>query len=263
MDYFKSEHITLQRSQIHPADYNPRQISAEGRKQLKKSIKLYGCIGGIVINKQTGYTIVGGHQKIDILDELNKYPDNDYSIEAEVIDVDAKTEKQLNIALNNPNVGGEWDMDKLAALIPDIDWKDAGLTDYDLNLIGVDYNFQTEEEAVTAQELTDMMQPATEERKAEIDANKAAREALKGEKTQEEKTQHMKDVKEQVRQAASEAAANMDAYVMISFDTYAEKAKFCQGFGYPQETKFIKGEVFMQQIEFEDTEDTESEETEE
>ena len=71
--YFNSKTVELRRSQIKPAFYNPRTISPEGRKQLKRSIKKYGVVGGIVVNQSTGYTIVGGHQKVSVLDELNKY----------------------------------------------------------------------------------------------------------------------------------------------------------------------------------------------
>lgn len=37
--YFNSKTIKLKRSQIKPASYNPRTISPEGWKQLKRSIK--------------------------------------------------------------------------------------------------------------------------------------------------------------------------------------------------------------------------------
>jgi len=59
----------------------------------------------------------------------------------------------------------------------------------------------------------------------------------------------MKEVKEQVKQAAQEKANDMDAYLMLSFDTYEAKAAFCERFGYDPDMKFIKGEVFSDQIE--------------
>jgi len=243
-DYFNSKSVELKRSQIKPASYNPRSISEDGRKALKKSIKLYGIVGGIVVNKSTGYTIVGGHQKVSVLDELNKYDEstheNDYSLRVELIEVDVKTEKQLNITLNNPNVGGQWDYDSLRELVPDIDWKDAGLTDVDLNLIGCDFLLQTEEESSLADSLSDMMAPVTEQK----EADKVAKQLEKA-----EKVSHMKEVKEQVKQAAQEKANDMDAYLMLSFDNYQAKADFCERFGYDSDIKIIKGEVFDNQIE--------------
>ena len=160
--YIKSVSVELQRSQIHFASYNPRTISAESKKALKKGIKKFGLAGGIIVNKRTGYTIVSGHQRISVLDELQKYnqetKENDYKIRVDLVDIDEKSEKELNILTNNPNAMGEWDLESLAALIPDIDYKDAGLTEADLSMIGCDYLFKTEEENDLNNALDDLMQ---------------------------------------------------------------------------------------------------------
>ncbi len=233
--FFSSTIVEVKRSEIHPADYNPRKIDEQGKRMLKRSMKQFGVVGGIIVNSQTGNTIVGGHQKVAILDEMYKYPDNDYSLRVEMISVDRKTEKTLNIALNNGNISGQWDYDALARLVPDIDYKDAGLTDADLNMIGCDFLLQTEEENSLAGALEEMMQPVTEQKEAE----KAARQLERA-----EKVAHMKDVKQQVKEQAQETAANMDAYLMLSFDTWEAKAAFCERFGYDPYMKFIKGEQF-------------------
>lgn len=247
--YFNSEIAEIKRSQIKFADYNPRTITDDGKKALKRSVKRYGVIGNnILVNKRTGYTIVSGHQKVAILDEQYKYnkltKENDYTLRVELIDVDEKQEKSINILLNNHNVGGEWDYDLLREIVPDIDYKDAGLTEADLNIIGVDFMFQTEEESSITSQLEDMMAPVTELKEAE----KAERQAqLQMER--QAKIDHMKEVKQQVKESAQQQAENMDAYVMLSFDTFAAKAAFCERFGYGRYDKFIKGEVFDQIIE--------------
>lgn len=233
--YIKSESMELNRSAIHFAGYNPRKLSDESRKILKRGIKKFGLVGGIVVNKRTGLTVVSGHQRLSVMDELQKFPDNDYRIRVDVIDVDEKQEKELNILMNNPNAQGSWDYDALARLVPDIDYKDAGLTDADLNMIGCDFLLQTEEENSLAGALEEMMQPVTEQKEAE----KAARQLERA-----EKVAHMKDVKQQVKEQAQETAANMDAYLMLSFDTWEAKAAFCERFGYDPYQKFIKGEQF-------------------
>ena len=64
-----------------------------------------------------------------------------------------------------------------------------------------------------------------------------------------EKVAHMKEVKQQVKENAQKQAENMDAYVMLSFDTYEAKTVFCERFGYDPDMKFIKGEIFDEQIE--------------
>lgn len=233
--YIKSESVELNRSAIHFAEYNPRKLSDESRKTLKRGIKKFGLVGGIVVNKRTGLTVVSGHQRLSVMDELQKFPDNDYRIRVDVIDVDEKQEKELNILMNNPNAQGSWDYDALARLVPDIDYKDAGLTDADLNMIGCDFLLQTEEENSLAGALEEMMQPVAEQKEAE----KAARQLERA-----EKVAHMKDVKQQVKEQAQETAANMDAYLMLSFDTWEAKADFCERFGYDPNMKFIKGEQF-------------------
>ena len=238
--YIKSESVELNRSAIHFAGYNPRKLSDESRKTLKRGIKKFGLVGGIVVNKRTGLTVVSGHQRLSVMDELQKFPDNDYRIRVDVIDVDEKQEKELNILMNNPNAQGSWDYDALARLVPDIDYKDAGLTDADLNMIGCDFLLQTEEENSLAGALEEMMQPVTEQKEAE----KAARQLERA-----ERVAHMKDVKQQVKEQAQETAANMDAYLMLSFDTWEAKAAFCERFGYDPYTKFVKGELFDEQIE--------------
>ena len=250
--YIKSESVELNRSAIHFANYNPRKLSDESRKTLKRGIKKFGLVGGIVVNKRTGLTVVSGHQRLSVMDELQKFPDNDYRIRVDVIDVDEKQEKELNILMNNPNAQGTWDFDALAQIVPDIDWKDAGLTDADLNMIGVDYLLQTEEESSIADALSDMMSPVNEQKEAE----KAAKEAEKAQKAAEKaaakeqaKAEHMKDVKQQVKENAQKQAEDMDAYVMLSFDSYKAKAAFCERFGYDPDMKFIKGEVFDEQVE--------------
>ncbi|MDD3238634.1 MAG: hypothetical protein PHW47_00825 [Lachnospira sp.] len=238
--YITSESVELKRSVIHLAGYNPRKISEEAKKTLKRGIKKFGLVGGLVVNKRTGMTLVSGHQRLSVMDELNKYPDNDYLIRVELIDVDEKREKELNILTNNPNAMGSWDYDALRELIPDIDWKDAGLTDVDLNLIGCDFLLQTEEESSLADALSDMMAPVTEQKEAE----KVAKQLEKA-----EKVAHMKEVKEQVKQSAQEKANDMDAYLMLSFSSYEEKAAFCERFGFDPNEKFIVGSVFDEMIE--------------
>lgn len=242
--YFTSKSVELKRSQIRLHSQNPRVISDENRKALKRGIKKFGMVGGIVVNKRTGYTLVSGHQRLSVMDELQKYnaetKENDYPIRVDLIDVEEKEEKELLILLNNPSAQGEWDYDALRELIPDIDYKDAGLTEQDLDIIGVDFNFQSEEEDTIAGELDDLIEPVREEHQAEVAQRQAERA---------EKVAHMKQVKQEVKEAATKAAANMDAYLMLSFDNWEAKAAFCEKFGFNPEEKFLKGEVFENKIE--------------
>lgn len=69
----QSETKTILRSQITPASYNPRKITDEARKALKRNIKANGIIGGMVWNESTK-NLVSGHQKLSIADEINTRP---------------------------------------------------------------------------------------------------------------------------------------------------------------------------------------------
>jgi hypothetical protein len=234
--YFKSETVEILRSEITPAPYNPRTITDAARQSLKKSLKQYGVIGGLVWNRTTS-NLVSGHQKLSILDELNKYNpqtrENDYMVKVEAIAVDEKTERELNIFFNNPSTQGQWDYDLLREMIPDIDYRAAGLTDEDLSIIGVDFMLQTPEESDIADSLDEMMAPvraekalAREERKADIVAKK-----------------------QRAAQEAEQKARDMEAYVMLSFDSFKAKAAFMARFGFEVGEKFVKGEVFSDMVE--------------
>ena len=243
--YQLGEHVELLRSEIHFAGYNPRDISDEAASTLKRGIKKHGLLGGLVVNKRTGNTLVSGHQRLTQLDKLEKYnPDtheNDYKIGVDVIDVDETAEKEIVVLLNNPNAQGTWDYDKLRLLIPDIDYKSAGLTDADLSMIGVDFMFQTDEEIGISDDLTRMMQPLTEQHQAELAAAKEAKAAAKDSQEWQDKIAHMKDVKEQVREKAIEDAGSMDAYIMLSFDNLENRKQFFDIFGLPDDSRFVKG----------------------
>lgn len=238
--YFTSETIEIQRSEINLADYNPRSISAETRKKLKQNIKKNGLLGGLVYNLRTK-TLVSGHQRISVLDELNNYPDNDYLVKVEAIDVDEQREKELNVWFNNTSVQGQWDYDMLAQIIPDIDYKNAGLTDEDLQLIGIDFTMQTEAEQSITNDINNLIAPVQNQKEAVKQAKK--------ELSQAEKIAHNKEVKAQVMQDAQEKAENMESYVMISFDSYKAKAAFMERFGFDKREKFVKGELFENMIE--------------
>lgn len=275
--YVKSENLEVKRSEISLSDYNPRSITDEAKKTLKRGIKKFGLVGGVIVNKRTNMTIVSGHQRVSVMDELQRYnaqtKENDYVLRVDVIDVDENQEKELNILLNNPNAQGEWDYDKLREIIPDIDYKDAGLTDADLNLIGVDFLLQTEEENSLSGMLDELMSPVQEMKQAMAEAKREETETHTAEssfntpspnnihaeptQTMEEKVQHMKEVKKEVAERAREQAQNMDAYVMISFDTWQAKAEFCEAFELDPNTKFIKGEVFAEQLGLSDDDNDE------
>jgi len=126
---------TVSRSTIQEALYNPRKINEGARKKLKTEIEKYGLVQpACVWNKRTG-NIVGGHQRLSIMDSY--YRNKEYSLVISEIDVDEKTEIILNTLLNNTSTQGEFDTEKLLELKvenPEIDFiQDMGFDKFDLD----------------------------------------------------------------------------------------------------------------------------------
>lgn len=131
------EIVTIKRSQIAKASYNPRFISNHAKETLRENLRTHGLVEPLCWNKQTG-TLVGGHQRITIMDEEMNYPANDYEMQVSAIDVDAKAEARLNVLLNNTRVQGEWDIAALQDLVLDFEFdpvEDLGFTDFDAEIM--------------------------------------------------------------------------------------------------------------------------------
>lgn len=128
--YQKFETRTIHRSQLKKAPYNPRVISDKARAKLKKNLAKVGLLEPPIWNERTG-NIVGGHQRITCLDSLHK--SGDYSLTVAVVNLSEKDERSQNIALNNGEAQGEWDLDKLEAMFQDgIELEDTGFDAPDL-----------------------------------------------------------------------------------------------------------------------------------
>lgn len=82
------------------ARYNPRKISKKELQKLVESIKTYGLVQPIVVNKD--YTIIGGHQRVEACRQLGMT-----DLDVYVLDLKPDDEKVLNLALNR--ISGDWD----------------------------------------------------------------------------------------------------------------------------------------------------------
>jgi len=104
-------------SDLNPAAYNPREISANALEGLSNSLRRFGCVEPIVVNVRGGKNvIVGGHQRHKALIELNGA---EGVVDCVIVDLDATEEKLLNTALNNPHIQGDFS-GELGALIESI-----------------------------------------------------------------------------------------------------------------------------------------------
>lgn len=131
----------IHRKQIKNAPYNPRQIDDHARKKLLDNIKKKGLLDALVWNKRTG-NLVGGHQRLSILDDLSTTGAN-YTLDLAVVDLSDKEEKEQNIFFNNPSAQGTFEINQLGKMIVDdeIDYHKAGFDDMDLQMQfeGTDY----------------------------------------------------------------------------------------------------------------------------
>lgn len=113
---------------LKPADYNPRKDLQPGDPEydkLKRSLTEFGYVEPVIYNATTG-RVVGGHQRLKVLADLGHT-----EVDCVVVELDETREKALNVALNK--ISGEWDEDKLAWLIADLD-----ASDFDVELTGFD-----------------------------------------------------------------------------------------------------------------------------
>lgn len=111
-----------------PADYNPRKDLKPGDEEyekLKRSIEQFGYVEPVIWNRTTG-RVVGGHQRLKVLIDMGIN-----EVDCVVVEMDENKEKALNVALNK--ISGEWDKDKLALLISDLQAED-----FDVSLTGFD-----------------------------------------------------------------------------------------------------------------------------
>lgn len=111
-----------------PADYNPRKDLKPGDEEyekLKRSIEQFGYVEPVIWNRTTG-RVVGGHQRLKVLIDMGIT-----EVDCVVVEMDENKEKALNVALNK--ISGEWDKDKLALLISDLQAED-----FDVSLTGFD-----------------------------------------------------------------------------------------------------------------------------
>lgn len=112
-------------SELNPAVYNPRKWSKKATDDLTDSIKRFGLIDPIIVNKARGNTVVGGHFRLHVAKKLGytEVPCVFVSIE------DERQEKELNLRLNKNS--GDWDWSLLR------DWEtsllqEAGFDDAEL-----------------------------------------------------------------------------------------------------------------------------------
>lgn len=227
------EVITIWRSQIKLSEYNPRIIGDKEYKDLKKSMKKMLLKEPLIWNKKTGH-LVGGHQRIRILDEEwnKKHEGEDYKLTVAKVDIDLKEEIELNIALNNPRIMGRYSFDKMHDLLtsdfyPEIDYDVACIKDEDLISFGI------------ASDLTNLENESVADIINNFEEIKQKEKSSISEEVQKQNTDQVKKIKKDTK------ANELDTYVTISFTNQDDKRSFMRRIGEDQKSVFIKGEIFV------------------
>ena len=209
--YQAYETETISRDQIKNAPYNPRIMDDGAKKRLKKNIARHGLVSALTWNKRTG-NLVGGHQRLEQLDALEK--SQDYELTVCVVDVDEREEAALNVQLNNPSMQGEWDLDKLAGISEEfhLDMSDdLGFTQTD-----IDFMFDGDERFSQLFESEE-----GEKMRGDLEAVKAAR----------------KESAEKLKERNS-----IEWYVGIVFETKEDRDRFMREISIPVHEQYVTEE---------------------
>lgn len=257
-----------------------------------------GVLGGIVWNKRTG-NLVSGHQKVSIMDSVNRYdPEtgkNDYELRVEPVDFDLKTEKEQNLFFNNKNVQGEYDEDMLRSMLDGIDYSLAGFGEFDMQMLGLgdfgDYDpmsdFGSDGEQYDSEDQPDNSTNAEnghgawtkeqamgerEDLAIHDDMTKDSEENHKldrsndfysdTEANQIARHNEVQKIKDRIaRQNDVNKDGGMLSYVVISFKTPDEKIRFMEDYGFDPTAKYINGDEFVHRLEFGDDDEIDDDES--
>jgi hypothetical protein len=220
------EYREILRSQIRPAPYNPREITDYGRKLLRDGIERFGCVEPLVWNEKTG-NLIAGHQRLSVLDAEEGYPENrqDYAVGVAVVAMSEKMEKQLNVLLNNPAAQGFFEKDSLFALLSEFNVED--LSDFGFSKMDLEIEFG---------ELPEFAVPPGKEAESSTDQPIAS----ETERATAEEIRQIKERKLKARQDARSAPSNdADYYLMVCFNSRADKERFLESKRYPPETLYL------------------------
>jgi len=239
----------INRRLLKNASYNPRIIDPVSQKRLRKSIEhTKGLVQPPIWNKRTG-NIVGGHQRIDQLDQI-KQTDN-YTLTVAVVDWSEEREIEVNIALNNPSLAGQYDLGLLDELLdrPGVDLAAAGFDITTLEMMHIDMGM----------DLPDFMVPE-EERASQTEVDELVEEleelAEEGESDQEdlEEEERIAEMKKRKQEFAKsqEFLRYQNGAVKVMFPTRGTVNLFLEKLSKEEGAEFIDGMELVKLLEWED-----------
>lgn len=226
---------------------------------MKANLKRVGILGGIVWNESTG-NLVSGHQRISVIDEVNKYnpetKENDYLIRVEVVQMDIKTEKEQNVFMNNRSVQGEFDEEMLKDLLGGIDYDLAGLNNFDLNMLGIgEFDIDMDDYKWVKDDIIDeplsILDEDTKYSSENLNIDRSKNFYEDSRENQIARHNEVKKIKDRIdSQNSFERDNGVLSYVVLSFKTPTERENFMKMFGYDFHERYIDGNEFMNRVEF-------------
>lgn len=204
------EIITIHRSQIKNAEYNPRFIGKDAEKRLKNGLKKYGLATTLTWNKRTG-NLVSGHQRLKQMDILEGT--QDYELTVACVDLSTKDEMALNVQMNNTSMMGEFDIEALEDMINlGADVNDFGFSESDIDIM------------FGNSELAEKFQDSSEV---------------------EEAKDTLRDIKQNRKEYAEKAKQDNDAsyYFMVVCESSTEREELFNKMGVPFSEEFITSEM--------------------
>jgi len=220
----QSETVVIKRNQINFAIYNPKRHTKELIQKQLKNFKDIGFLGGIVWNELTG-NLVSGHKRImsmDVYFNYNGTPETDYQVKVEKCSLTEKQEKEQNIFMDARATNTAQDLDMVALLIPDIDFKLAGLDDTDMRLMDI--------------QIPDLT-GGNEEIKSDF---------ASADKDYQQRKETLKQSKKDLKKGL--VYSQSASYVTLSFDNYQNKSQFLDTYGFRPDAIMIKGEEFFDKL---------------
>lgn len=241
------EYIVIDRRKLKNAPYNPRTIDPLAAKRLAENIKRTGgLVQPPVWNQQTG-NIVGGHQRVAQLDILKGT--DDYQLTVAMVNWPLTKEIEQNVALNNQNIEGRYDLEKLDELLSrdDVTIDHTGFDMTALELMHIEEGLplpqwmlpEEEQESQEAfDEFVEEMEELGEEGTAQL-------------KKEQEKIDEIKKRKKDFKEGQKFMNHNR-THITVAFPTNGSRARFMELFGVDPTAEFIDGMELADCFEWKD-----------
>lgn len=223
---------SVKRAEILEAPYNPRRISKDAEKKLRKFMRENGSLQPLVWNKATGH-LVAGHQRLKAMDAIMRK--KDYEVSVAVVEMDKEKEVKANVFLNNPSAMGEFDVDALIELaeeFPDIDFK----ADFAFDQAELEIMFAGTE---AFEDIAGAIDPETPDERTELERMQEI------DKLKEAKRGYRDEQREANATGTTHQVDQDDYMITFVFNNNQEKHDFMHRVQKPPGEKFLKSSVLV------------------